>query len=43
MIMFGIPPNFINLALASPIVLDTDNLPGFTRNGPNKIFLYDIL
>ena len=26
----GFPPNFINFASASPIVLETDNFPGIT-------------
>jgi len=30
----GLPPNSITLASKSPIVLDTDNLPGNTHNGP---------
>ena len=30
----GLPPNLVNLASASPIVRDTDNLPGNTLCGP---------
>jgi len=30
----GFPPKFYNLASISPIVLETDNLPGKTLNGP---------
>ena len=41
---FGLPPNFANLASASPKVLDTDNLPGKTLNGPTIIsFLLGLL
>lgn len=40
----GLPPNFANLASASPKVLDTDNLPGNTLKGPTIIsFLLGLL
>jgi len=31
---FGLPPTIGNLASASPNVLETESLPGNTRNGP---------
>jgi hypothetical protein len=40
----GFPPNFNNLASASPKVLDTDNLPGRTLKGPTiTSFLFGLL
>ncbi len=35
----GFPPKFSNFASMSPIVLDTDNLPGKTLNGPNSNYV----
>lgn len=37
---FSLPPNLLNLASASPKVLDTDNLPGSTRYGPTRSWLF---
>ena len=37
---FGLPPNLVNLASASPIVRDTDNLPGNTLCGPYMKFTF---
>ena len=33
--VFGLPPNYGNLASISPNVLVTDNLPGNTLRGPS--------